>query len=370
MTTTLTRPQSMGVFHVNGRTVTVAAEYVTPELATQFLARRADEGALRQRSIRPRKRYQYGRDALGGRWQFNGEPFKFVTDDDGNEWFVDAQHRAEGIVEAGKLRRVILRRWDEVLAADWSHDVDGPARAIERMAEDHGVDTAFIRHVIEHRRETFGILVLVVRGLDPDAVPTMDKGIARTYGDVLRMRGVGDSTVVSTVVRHLVLWYAGFPTGRTTGHMISLSDAELEAFRSYHEDAVRVAVAKGRDIRQHSGNMLTSRLGATAFYLTAEQDYKSAVQFWDQFMTGVNLPQNSPILGLRDRLTRALTVDPLKPEAKLALCFRAWNLWCEDTPLTGGLIIARGGLTNENFPKPRKPKSLRKARAVLDGTEG
>lgn len=370
MTATLTRPPSTGVFHVNGRTVTVSAEHVTPELAARFLERRADEGELKQRSVRPRKRYQYGRDALGGRWQFNGELFKFVTDADGDEWFVDGQHRAEGLVEAGKLRRVILGRWDAALAADdWNHDADGPAHVISQMAEDHGVDPDFIRHVIEHRRDTFGILVLVVRGLDPDAVPTMDKGIARTYGDVLRMRGVGDSTVVSTVVRHLVLWYAGFPTGRTTGHMISLSDPELEAFRSYHEDAVRVAVAKGRDIRQHSGNLLTSRLGATAFYLTAEQDYDSAVQFWDRFMTGANLPSTSPILALRERLLRTAITDRLKPEERLALCIRAWNLWGEDTPTTT-LIIARGGLTNENFPKPRKPKSLRKSRAGIDGTEG
>ncbi len=76
-----------------------------------------------------------------------------------------------------------------------------------------------------------------------------------------------------------------------------------------------------------------------------------AHQFFDQYISGANLPDRSAVLTLRNRMAR-IRLDRISRPEQLALFIRAWNAFREGKPLSQ-IIIAKGDLTNLNFPQPK-----------------
>lgn len=75
-------------------------------------------------------------------------------------------------------------------------------------------------------------------------------------------------------------------------------------------------------------------------------------QFYDELITGANIPTGHPALTLSRRMMR-LKVDRLKRWEQLAVYVRAWNAYQRDELIYAIPVNTRvGPLTNETFPMP------------------
>lgn len=260
MTVMTLRGVSRTAAHQNGTAPSagpqVSVESITPDAAAQLVGTMGRN----RRSRRPRVE-QYARDMKEGRWTLNGATV--VIDRDGK--LLDGQHRMAAVVEAG-----------------------------------------------------VAVNMMVVRGVDTDAMPTIDTGMARTYSDVIGIRGAMHANVAAAIAR---LWWQ---YERDAMHLnVPSSHAELDTVRVAHPliDASASKVA-GENLRRL---IPPSPLGFVHAYVS-EYDVAAADDFLQMVATGAGLAESHPVFALRRRL-----IDNLSNKAKVqrtemvALVILAWN---------------------------------------------
>jgi hypothetical protein len=255
---------------------------IIPAAAERWLQANKTNRSLRERQFTAQKR-----DMETGDWSVNGETVKVsrplkkgeVEDlPEGYILFLDGQHRFEACIESGKP-----------------------------------------------------FVTAVAYGLDPEARDTMDTGITRTMNDVLKMRGEALAPVVASVLRRVWMWDRG--DFKFTGSARP-THAELLALLQKERDAVFRAAEKGYHIRSGFRDVSPAVAG-TAYYLCAKVAPEQAPEFYERLRDGAELPMGSPILALRNRLTKERTDRRSTiPHHQLALILKAWNNYRDDKGIT------------------------------------
>lgn len=261
---------------------------VTPSLAKRWLAVNAENN----RSPKTAKIPSYARDMLSGRWNSDtGETIKF--DEDGT--LVDGQNRLLAVMRAG-----VPIEFD------------------------------------------------VARGLPRAAMQVIDSGAARTGMDVLKIANATDRARTSAIVRWIILWDAKAFMGQST----MLKPTNTEILDRYRDEASSFdAAAKRATDCQHRG-LGTGAPAGVAHFLFSRIDVEQTHQFYDQYISGANLPDRSAVLALRNKMAR-LRIDRLSRPEQLALFVRSWNAFREARPMDRMQITRVGDLTNANFPQPK-----------------
>lgn len=263
---------------------------VTPSLARQWLDKNADEN----RKPKVAKIPGMARDMQTGRWNSEtGETLKF--DEDG--WLLDGQNRLLAV----------------------------------RMA---GIPIKFD----------------IAHGLKRSAMPTLDSGAARTAADALKISGATDRPRTAAIVRHAILWDAGIRLGR--GGTLNPTKTEITARFNDEPGPFDAAARRAGDCKHR--RLCAGASAGVAHYLLSRIDADFAQSFFDQFVSGANMSETSPVFALRERLRKAREERIMPPE-QLALFVRAWNFWRKDETISSPryLIVSRGELTNANFPIPK-----------------
>lgn len=279
-------------------------ELVTPKKAQALL----DSMKANVRNLRKGKRDAFARDMTQGLWRDNGTTVKITPEGE----MIDGLHRMHAVIKA---------------------DV--------------------------HIEMTFAYNVPM------DAMPTIDTGSARTFGDYLKFEGETHSTQLSAVVKKLILWRMGYRM--KYGGSVNPSHSEQEVFFNTQKAELRLATVRGVDARQQGICNATS--AGAAFFLCAEIDYEQAMSFFDGLIEGENLGGRNPIHVARKRLIReAVKARNLKlqgeetftPSHQLAMIINAWNFWREEEDVDAVWVLytaegkpSRAALTNENFPEPK-----------------
>lgn len=246
------------------------------------------------RNIRPNDVLMYARDMTVGDWQFTAEAIKF--DVDGN--LLDGQHRLYAILAANVT-----------------------------------------------------LPMLVVWGLDPKAQESMDTGIKRSAGDTLRLRHYPNVNTLGAVARHVIQWKAGQRWGRDG--RFKLSKAELiEAVEA--DELIRDAslVAAGYAKRIQAPTSVTG----TCYWIFAGIDRAATDDFFEKLAVGADLPENHPVLTLRNRLAQ-IKGSPgrwLSTERYIALFCRVWNAYRDGRLLKAAYIATgkKGSDGEEVYPEP------------------
>jgi len=262
---------------------------VTPRIAKQWLERTHPK----QRKPKTRSKIpQYVRDMQTGNWvEDTGNTIKF----DVTGWLIDGQNRLKAVVES-----------DETIA----------------------FDVAFNRPV--------------------RAMSVTDINAVRTAADGLRMADAPDSGRNGAIIRWVIMWDKSLYMGAGG----SLMPTVPEILDRYHEDPAGfdAAVARGADC-QRAGLAIGAPAGV-AHYLFSRINTEDAHQFFDQYVSGANLPDKSAVLVLRNRMARARTDRLTRPE-QLALFVKAWNAFRIAEPIDRLQLTDKGPLTNANFPQPK-----------------
>lgn len=242
------------------------------------------------RRIRRSQVERYARDMESGSWQENGEAIAFA--DDGT--LIDGQHRLSAIV----------------LAA---------------------VD----------------VQMLIVRGLPMVAQDTVDDGAKRTMSDTFGFHGVANRANAAAITRRVLMWQEGFRTNQ--GNFQPSKAEQLDAWRT--DATLRDAVEAAVQMRSR-GQVPTSIVGLT-WWLFSQIDRSQCAEFWHGLHTGSDLPANSPIHVVREKIIRRNAQPGRVQETEyLAWIVKAWNLWRADrtvSPTYRGFDLKPG----QRFPEPR-----------------
>lgn len=233
---------------------------VSPAIADEWL----DENIDNNRSVSDSKVSQYARDMRQGKWALNAQPIIF--DYNGN--LIDGQHRL------------------------W---------ACKRA------DATF--------------QTLVVYGVAPEAVATIDAGRPRSASDVLDMRGVTYYKHCASIARFVYRWEHGHVANRAQSTRPTRRQV-IETYEKYPKRIQEWARKQGR----FAGVISRPTSMAQVTFVFSLLHREKAEDFSEAIITGANLNVGDPALLLRDRLSKDRDAkEKLSYKEWMALTIKAWN---------------------------------------------
>jgi hypothetical protein len=261
---------------------------VTPSLARQWLDRNAENNRRPKKSRIP----AMARDMVTGKWNSDsGETIKF----DVNGTLIDGQNRLHAVILAG-----------------------------------------------------VPIVFDLMEGLPTSAMSVLDTGAPRSAGDVMQIAGAVDRMRSAAIVRWSIMWDAKIYTGM--GSALRPTNSEIIDRYSAERGAYNAAATRATDC-QNRGIGVGAPVGV-AFYLFYRISRDDTHAFFDQYVSGANLPDLSPVLALRNKMTKRRQDRLTRPE-QLGYFIRAWNGWRKSEPMSRLVLVNDGKLSDANFPQPK-----------------
>jgi hypothetical protein len=264
----------------------IALAAVTPELAREWLGLNTHNRNLRTRVV-----LAYAADMASGNWQWNGDSVKFAADGT----LLDGQHRLAAIAESGCT-----------------------------------------------------VAMLVVRGLKNETQDTVDGGVKRTFGDVLKLRGEQQPLILAAIARRVTSWENGI---MWVGKYPATNAQMLQTLNKY---------PWLRDIAQPSAITATrcsvpSSVIGFCWWLFSMLDDDTSGDidfFFSRLADFQGLVKGDPIYELRKTAENSRTVRGQRSERYLtAITIKAWNAY-RDGAKVGLLTFRPGGEKPERFPLP------------------
>lgn len=229
---------------------------ITPELARKWLGLNTKNRPVRTGAVQ-----KYASDMMSGRWKLNGETIKLNGDR-----LIDGQHRLLACIQA---------------------------------------QVPFIS--------------LVVHDIDGGVFDTIDRGMIRSFGQVLAIAGTKNANTVAAASR--ILWL--LETGRTAVGGGDSTIGELEEIIGRYPEIVDISS------RMTGMNMITKLMpkgvAAGLWVAFARKDSDLADSFFQDLNDGTNLYQ--PVAKLRQRLIadRMSKKRLMSREEVIVLAIKAWN---------------------------------------------
>lgn len=254
--------------------ISVKTMRVTPSTASKWLDRNGGN-----RNVRPSRVARYAADMRAGRWQQNGDTFKFDT----TGRLIDGQHRCHAIIESGKSM------------------------------------TAF-----------------VVQGLPAEAAQTIDAGAHRSPADALFFAGEQrhHSKDVAAALNTWHQWTNGVLDdcrAQPAGNWKLSNAAVVEAWEAHPEVARAGVEAKAlyqRGLRVPVGAIAVALLELRAL------DFDVANDFFDRIVELRTSGKGDPIHTFISRLQDESSLGRrVLPSTALYMLFRAWNAFVRNERL-------------------------------------
>lgn len=250
---------------------------VTGEVAKEMLAK----NTAGNRNISQPNVERYASDMITMDWIINGDTIKFSKEGE----LLDGQHRLTAIAESGEAQ-----------------------------------------------------VLLIVWGLDKVAMATIDAGRKRTYGDILKMRGVTNHTLVAALASRVWHWdhgnYGTVHVARIENaqHTASIpSSAQKDVIMAKYEAAYGItfeaAAAFGHKASTRRKG-LSSSTYALAWVILSGINKDLREQFFHEVLVESKSPKSGyPIVALHNRLSNVVKGDGLDNVDQLDMLFSVYNNW-------------------------------------------
>lgn len=250
---------------------------VTPDVAKELL----EINTKGQRSIASTTVERYASDMVTGDWFINGDTVKISSENE----LIDGQHRLTSIIESGESQ-----------------------------------------------------VLLIVHGLDKEAMATIDAGRKRSYADVLKMKGFSNHTLVAALAGRVWHWFHGNYSVRGVGrianpqHLASTpSNAQKDLWMEKVEKAygitLEAAAAFGHKAYSARPGISSTTYGFAWIILSGiDKDLREA--FFHEIMVEAASPKlGYPIQALHNRLNRLKRGDNFDNVDQLDALFGVYNKW-------------------------------------------
>lgn len=209
----------------------------------------------------------------------------------------------------------------------------------------------------------------VAWGVDPAVMAVKDTGAARSPSDSLRIAGMGEGMsgielrVVAAIARRQLHWESGRRSGGAMKSVATATHSAIARILELQPDMYGAAKI-GLDASKSTRPALVNANIYGFFWLNANRIASDSAYQWQSYwLSPADLPGGSPIQVVRERFFRSqlagssksaygsTRADVLSTDEQLALLIRAWNMFLACRPANANrLQIARGKLTNDNFP--------------------
>lgn len=239
------------------------------------------------RRLRQAAASRYARDMAAGAWDENGSTIVFAKDGT----LIDGQHRLEACVAA---------------------------------------KTPFT--------------TLVVTGVERTTQNSIDDGTKRTLADRFTFNKHANVTAAAAICRRILLWDAGYKTN--TGNY---QPSTREALDLIDRDPT-VITAVECAVGMRGSKLLPPSIVGLSWWLFWGIDADDCQEFWNGVHVGAGLPEESPILVLRNQIIRKSGEPGRIPETViLAWVIKAWNDWRDGRVRVRPYSLRPG----EKFPEPK-----------------
>lgn len=250
---------------------------VNPDLAEEMLALNTKG----QRTISAMVVERYATDMVTGDWFINGDTVKYSKENE----LLDGQHRLTSIKESGESQ-----------------------------------------------------VLLIVWGLDKEAMATIDAGRKRTYADMLKMKGMSNHTIVAALNNRIWHWFHGNYATRSVGrianpqHLNSTpSNAQKDLWMGKIEQAygitIEAAAAFGVKAYGKRPGISSSTYGFAWIILSGIDKDLRETFFHELLVEAASPKMGYPIQALINRLARLKRGDSFDNVDQLDALFSVYNKW-------------------------------------------
>lgn len=262
---------------------------MTPEAAQEILA----TNTKGQRTIAKGTVEKYASDMGTEDWQFNGAAVLISSKNE----LLDGQHRLSAIIESGRSQ-----------------------------------------------------IMLVVRGVDADAMATIDAGRGRSYADILKIREYANHGYLAGLTARVWQWFHenyGVSNVARVQNPTHLGSAPSNAQRDFWwkrvEDVYEISLpaattfgmtaARKMSVAGFAG--ISPGTYGLAWVVLSTIDKYSRDEFFNELLDGSENPNTgNPTVALRNRLNRLRPREQFDNVDQLDALFLSYNAWSRGVPLT------------------------------------
>lgn len=190
-------------------------------------------------------------------------------------------------------------------------------------------------------------VVYVAYGISPEARQTIDTGIKRTFSDVLMFNDERHSNVLGAVTKRAHAWTHG--DSHLTMKKVAATHTALWEFLQVHPELRRSAEVASRaqgEFHLSSGHSLRQSVVGLAHWLFTQACPEEAPTFFARLGDGAEMPLMHPVMALRRRLVKDLTVKQqpnggtrrellyIPDWQQMCYYIRTWNVYLDWTVMS------------------------------------
>lgn len=188
--------------------------------------------------------------------------------------------------------------------------------------------------------------ILVIRGIDPDALYTMDGVVKRSVADALHLEGYSNQTNLAAAINLVHCWELGENALRSKSRH-RMTAPQAVAFIKQRDDVV-AAVREAERIHRKMVGLAPQSLVAACWWRFDQIDGTDCADFFAALSTGENLKSGDPVYALRRLLTRNYQSTTRRAPLVLhAWIIKAWNYY-----RAGQKVDQIAWRSSEPFPEP------------------
>jgi hypothetical protein len=181
-------------------------------------------------------------------------------------------------------------------------------------------------------------VVLIVRGIDPVAMATIDAGRKRSYADSLKIRGFSNHTAVAAINARIWYWFHGNYGTRGVArvadpkHLSSTpSNAQKDFWMTQIEKAYEITVPQAATFANRAYGLrrgISTGTYGLAWIILSGIDKELREKFFHELLVESESPKSGyPIVALTNRLARLRPREEFSQVDQLDALFTTYNHW-------------------------------------------
>lgn len=219
-----------------------------------------------------------------------------ITKEQAKLWLTKNENNRN--IRKGKLEAYI----SQMNKGQWLESAD-PIRFVgnyERLIDGQHRLTAFIQSNLT------SLNVLVVTNLQSDVFKVIDTGGTRSAGDVLKIEGYANTTKIAAIIKAIIGLQKNMVTYSISGHLLtmvgkaSISNQDVVDFLQKNPNIIEI-VKKSEAWYDRFKGISATEYGSF-YFVFSQKSEETAIAFFDQLSSGLNLTATNPVYVLRKKL--------------------------------------------------------------------